>query len=222
MTNEEVEKSKSHSTRYRNYNSLIMRELTVAEYILADIVLLKIELNTDFRMQRYLHNVTIGLYDSHPEDICKEICEIVVSRNSIIEDFLRIQGYIKFTDPSTHLYILTQKGEDAQKCGGHKQYLDWVEKEKEKSKKGEIPKQNTIIYDTIKIVIPLIAGIFIGRYACNQPSKTDNDQSKDQPKTQVVIQDTFRKAPEILNKRDSSLTLTNSPSRAVSSDTTKK
>lgn len=154
--------------------------MTEAELILADIILLKIEPNTPFRMQRYLHNVTIGLSDTQPEHIYKEICDITISRSSVIEDFLRIQGYVKFTDAPTHQYILTEKGEDAQKQGGHQQYLEWAEKEKGKSKKGEFPKLNTIIYDGIKIAIGLAAGIIIGKYSCNQPTKASTDQSNSQ------------------------------------------
>lgn len=106
--------------------------MTEAELILADIILLKIEPKTPFRMQRYFHNVTIGLHDTQPENIYKEISQIVISNSSVIEDFLRTQGYIKFTDIPTHQYILTDEGEEAQRQGGHQKYLYWLKAEKRK------------------------------------------------------------------------------------------
>ena len=173
-----------------------MRELTEAEFILADIILLKIEHNTDFRMQRYLHNVTIGLHDTKPENIYKEICDIVTLRSSVIEDFLRTQGYIRFTDPSTHLYVLTQKGEDAQQQGSHQQYLDWVAREKRKKGFEDFPKKKWHIYEPLKWLLFLVAGIAIERYllkGCGQENPQD--------KGKVTEQSTSQQTPKSLEKK---------------------
>jgi len=157
--------------------------MTEAELILADIILLKIEPKTPFRMQRYLHNITIGLHDTQPENIYKEISQIVISNSSVIEDFLRTNGYIKFTDIPTHQYILTDEGEEAQKQGGHQQYLDWVAREKRKKGFEDFPKKKWHIYEPIKwAVFGLLtfASGYIVR-GCNQDKTQDTEKVAEQP-----------------------------------------
>jgi len=157
--------------------------MTQAELILADIILLKIEPKTPFRMQRYLHNITIGLHDTQPENIYKEICQIVISNSSVIEDFLRTNGYIKFTDIPTRQYILTDEGEEAQRQGGHQQYLDWVAREKRKKGFEDFPKKKWHIYEPVKWLLLLLAGIAIERYllkGCGQDKFQDTGKTTEQ------------------------------------------
>ena len=71
----------------------------------------------------------------------------------------------------------------------------------EREIKGEIPKRNTIIYDAIKIIAGALIGIVIGRFACNQPPKDNNDQSIDQLKMQKSEQATSQQTPNPVDKK---------------------
>ena len=160
--------------------------MTEAEFILADLVLLKLPVNREFTQRGAYNDVLFGKQSDYNQDTIAEMNKIVSNDNSLIIDFLLKEKYINCTNQMHGRFILTEeKGEIAQREGGHNQYLKWKENEEAKLKKGEAPKRNTIIYDALKIAVTLILGIIIGKYSCNQPLKADNDQSEIQQETKM-------------------------------------
>jgi hypothetical protein len=178
-------------------------QLTEAQYNVADIVLLKMPSQTPINIPAYMQSVLVGCQDKFSPEIFSQMQGVAISRDSTIRTFLLHQEYTTTIDHTIQRDMLTKKGELAKELGGHKEYLHWEEQEKIKDRKGQFPKRNVILYDSIKILISLFAGIFIGRYACNQPPKSNSVQYTTQSPSKDTSIRISPPAPETSNKKDS-------------------
>ncbi len=104
--------------------------MTEAKLILADLIILKIPINTEFTQRGVYHNALYNKHNDYSADILSEMNSIITGDNSIIIDFLRKEKYINCISQFHGTYILSDKGEDAQKAGG---YFKYIEKEKNKT-----------------------------------------------------------------------------------------
>lgn len=130
--------------------------MTEAEYILADIVLLKFPVNQPFTTAGLYHHILVGIQDKYSHAIYEEIKYLVVSSNDSTRQFLLREHYIDVVDYRLPKDKLTEKGEKAQKLGGHKQYQEWEAAETKKKSFQEFPKKQWHLYDLLKIIIGII------------------------------------------------------------------
>jgi len=102
--------------------------------VLADLALEKIPVNTEFRVLGILQGILTNKQELYSPELLTKMNFILVSRSSSIRDFLKQQGYLKTIDPSTHLDILSDKGEIAKRENGHNGYIAFIEaQEREKN-----------------------------------------------------------------------------------------
>lgn len=106
--------------------------MTEAELTLVDLALEKIPINTEFSMRGALHNVLLGKHDWYSEELINEMNQILISRSSVIRDYLLKEKYITSTNPGLQKDILLEKGEIAKREGGIGGYKRWEEEENKK------------------------------------------------------------------------------------------
>jgi hypothetical protein len=174
-----------------------------AELILLDFALSKAPIGNTFRVNGLLHNASIGLQERYSEETVQEINQILVSRSDVIRSLLLTEEYIEVVESSTHLDKLRPEGKKAKELGGHKQYIDWEQRENKRKKFEEFPKRKWPIYDLLKIAIPLVIGWIIGHYSCQQSSKNISAPTNTHPKDTIKKQAPFQSSPKLSGKKDS-------------------
>jgi hypothetical protein len=143
-------------------------KMTEAELILVDLAILKISINTEFSCQGILTNILVGKQDDYPPDVISAMNNILISHSSVVRDFLLKEKYITSTNSSIQRDILTEKGEIAQRVGGHEGYQKWkseknVKDEEKKREETKIkwPQRNWLpLLLFTAIVAPLIVELF--------------------------------------------------------------
>jgi hypothetical protein len=176
--------------------------MTEEEKILLDIALPKIPRGKPFRIQGALHNALVGLADKYPQAQFQRLADIVTFSPDSIRDILLAEGYTKVIENSTHLDQLTEKGEQAQNCGGHEQYKEWERHQQVKQNIEDFPKKNWFIYEPLKYLLPLIGGWLIGHYTCNSPK--NNEKANNQQIDTIRQTIPSPSSPKISSKKDSS------------------
>jgi hypothetical protein len=156
-----------------------------AELILLDIALSKIQIGQAFRIQGPLHNALVGLHDSYSSELIDEMNKILISSPDIIRNLLLEEDYTKCIDHSTHQDILTEKGKQAKKLGGHEQYKEWEKREKKNKDFEEFPKKKWHIYEPVKYIIFFGLGWLVNYLICTRMSPYNE-------KKQIPTQDTIR------------------------------
>ncbi len=179
-------------------------ELTEAQYIFADLILLKIPPYKRISLYSFMRSgdLLAGVYEKYTIETAQEISALAIGKNMIFRDFLLQEKYIEIVEHSVPYDMLTEKGIKAKNLGGHKQYLAWEAEEKKKDEKGEFPKKRIILYDFIKMITPLILGILIGRYGCNAPIKNNNAPQNNQQQGQIKKLTPSPPKPISLDKKD--------------------
>lgn len=158
--------------------------MTEAELILADLVLLKLPVNREFTQRGAYNGVLLGKQDDYDQDTLAKMNNVLTSENSIIIDFLLKEKYINCTNQMHGRFMLSDEGEEAQRQGGHKQYLEWAAIEKRKKEFEEFPKKKWHIYEPIKWLLFLVGGIAIERYilkGCDQYKSQETEKVSEQP-----------------------------------------
>jgi hypothetical protein len=98
---------------------------TEAQIVLIDIALKKYRVGHAIPIQSVLHNAMIGIHDKYPQELANQINEIYIRGGNEIRDILLEEKYTTCVDRNKQFDILTEKGEDAKREGGHKEYLAW-------------------------------------------------------------------------------------------------
>jgi hypothetical protein len=182
-----------------------VQELTEDELLLAEYTLLLLPINEPFGTYTKIEYALTDKQESISNDLYRRLSSLTIDSKARhrIRRYLLDYDFIRVVNLSMPYDELTPKGTKAKKLGGFNQYEEWEKEESRKEAKGTLPKRNTILYDAIKMLIPLIAGIIIGRYSCNQPSKADNGQPKNQLQPIKSQSGKEQQQPKTLNSGDS-------------------
>jgi hypothetical protein len=124
--------------------------MTEAEAILVDIAIMKFPRNQPFNIRGVLFNAQIGMRDKYPENVAKEIEDLVLYKQAEIRNILLRLDYLECVDWSVQKDKLTTKGMKAQDLGGHQQYLQWEMGEAARKRIEEFPKKKWYLYEPIK------------------------------------------------------------------------
>lgn len=164
--------------------------MTESEYLLADIILLKIPINTEINFIGVQRNALLNQSDNFNPDTLAEMNKIITSESSAIQDFLLREKYINTIPPGIK-HILSDKGEKAQIKGGHKPYLEYLKKQNRKNFITDIPKT----YWYILTPLAFLFGLFIDFFKDNLKSTTLQKPLQDTTqlyKTIEILQDSVQ------------------------------
>jgi hypothetical protein len=148
--------------------------MTEPELILSDLVLLKIPINREFTQRAAYNGFLISKQDDYDQDTLAKMNNILTSENSIIIDFLLKEKYINCTNQMHERYMLVEKGEIAQREGGHKQYLIWKAKDDRRKKWEKVPTR----YWLMTLAFTAIISPLIVEWLRQPKSDTTNQQDK--------------------------------------------
>jgi uncharacterized protein (UPF0297 family) len=186
-----------------------MTEMTEAEYIVADLILLKCPINQPFRLLGLSNNLLQGKNDLYQQDTFDEMVQVMLYRIDTVRQFFLREKYIKVIDWSTHLDQLTEEGELAQKLGGHKKYQEYLIEQARLKNIEDFPKKKWFIYEPIRIIAGFIITGFAGWLIGYHQGKNEIKKI-DRTDTLKPIQSTHPKgnvidSPRISSKKDSVL-----------------
>ncbi len=176
--------------------------MTDDELLVADLLLKRFPNNTVVYIPSVFDNLLRDNAQKFDSDTINRLYEDVISKGYLpIRNFLLEQEYITSVDSAFPKDRLTDKGETANRLGGHVKYKEWELKEPERKKKTEKETTNKAVCIAIKG--GLIAGILVliisngFNYYCNgikNESKTKANPQYKQPRKpiqQINKQDTI-------------------------------
>lgn len=166
-------------------------ELSKAEYILADLIILKCPIKKAFGVVPFMSsgNLLHGKYEQYGEQLYQEIAAITISRSDVVRTFLLKEKYLETIDHTIPRDILSDKGEIAREKGGHIQYKEWEKEQEQRKNIEDFPKKKWYIYEPLKYIIPALIGFSVGKISCNTTNTTQpQNQSKDTIATTKISQ----------------------------------
>lgn len=191
--------------------------MTEAEYILADLIILKMPINQPFSVTGLYHNILLGKHDLYSQETIDQIHKLVISNTSSIRDFLLRQEYISVHDYRLPKDISTPTGQKAQELGGHKQYLAWKAKQ-DKSKRFEnLPNKYWYIWTPLLFFLGYFADIFKD----DVKSSILKNKSQDTSQLHHTIEALRDSVQELLHQPKETLYIQQSPLTQPKSDSIK-
>ncbi len=180
--------------------------MTDAKYELADLLLLNFPIQTAVGTLAFMNSILASTRNYTPE-MANNIQQLIIKGERDARLFLLQQGYLETVDHKIPQDKLTTKGEKAQLLGGHKQYIEWEEREKRKQAVEDFPKKKWWLYKPLELsagfILTTILGFFLG-YFKGSHDATKKEQVKIQsPVQQSPQKDTAQRLPKTAGKKDS-------------------
>jgi hypothetical protein len=107
------------------------------EYMLiADLVLKRLPIGQQANIRAMLSSI---MYeegsDKYGQETYDKMCEIVKALDGGVRQFMLNEGYLTILAPSVPFDMLSEKGIQAKRLGGHEKYKEWEEGERAKKEK---------------------------------------------------------------------------------------
>lgn len=112
-----------------------------AFFIMVDEILRTAPMHNQFNLSMNISgNLLVGKRDGLSEKVNADLDEILKYNTGDIYQWLLDEGYFKIENHSIGYVIMTEKGKEARKAGGHKKYLKQISDQENREKESEIKK----------------------------------------------------------------------------------